>query len=117
AYLPRNQVARFLNWTSTRGIVIPGGLERGLADLRSRGFAAESGPDLGVLAVPIRKSDQAFASITVERMGFSDAAEANDRIAEVRAIATALEALVRANPELCRQPFEHIEPDDFVLPS
>jgi DNA-binding IclR family transcriptional regulator len=117
AHLPRNQVARFLAWATARGIVIHERLERKLIEPHAQGFASQPGPELSVFAFPIRNADQAFASITIEGAGFSDAAETATRIAEARAIVAALEALVRANPELCRQPFEHIEPDDLVLPS
>jgi DNA-binding IclR family transcriptional regulator len=117
AYFPRNQVVRFLNWATARGIVIPEGFERELAVLRSRGFAAAGPPDSGAIAVPIHKSDQAFASVTMESAGFSGAASSRERIAECRAIAGAIEAVVRANPDIGRQPFEHIDPDDIVLPS
>jgi DNA-binding IclR family transcriptional regulator len=117
AHLPRNQVARFLAWATARGIVSPESLERELAALRARGFAASSPPDSGAVAFPIHKSDQAFASVTLEGPGFAGASLASERIAECRAIAAAIEALVRANPDMGRQPFEHIDPDDIVLPS
>jgi DNA-binding IclR family transcriptional regulator len=117
AHLPRNQVARFLAWAPARGIVIPKGLERELAELRTQGFTSDSGPNGGVIAFPICKADQAFASITIEGAVLAGTAAPYDRVAEGRTIAAALETLVRANPELCRQPFDHIEPDDIVLPS
>lgn len=117
AHLPRNQIARFLAWATARGIVIPEGLERELAALRARGFAASSPPDSGCVACPIRKSDQAFAAITLEGPGFAGASSTSQRIAECRAIAGAIEALVKANPDMGRQPFEHIDPGDIVLPS
>ena len=117
AHLPGHQVARFLAWATARGIVIPARLEREFAAIRAHGFASDSQPDLGVLAFPIRKSDQAFAAVTIESAGFAGDSAAGDRVAECRAVATAIEALVRANPELCRQPFEHIESDDLMLPS
>ena len=117
AHLPRNQVARFLKWATARGIVIPEGFERQLAALRARGFASASPPDTGAVAFPIRKSDQAFASVTIEGPGFSGTSLTGERIAECRAIAGAIEALVRVNRDMGRQPFEHIDPDDVVLPS
>jgi IclR family acetate operon transcriptional repressor len=117
AHLPRTQVACFLACATARAIVIPERFERDLAELRTGGFASESGPESGVLAVPIRKSDQAFAAVTMDGAAFAGGFASDDRIAECRAVALAIEALVRANPELCRQPFEHIEPDDLMLPS
>ena len=117
AHLPRNQVTRFLAWATARGIVMPASLERELAALRGRGFAASTPPDSGAVAFAIRKSDQAFASIAIEGPGFSGASLSNERIAECRAIAGAIAALVRANPDIGRQPFEHIDPDDIVLPT
>ena len=113
AHIPRNQVARFLSQATARGIVIPEGLERELAAVRARGFASES----GAVAFAILKSDQAFASVAIEGPGFAGAALVSERIAECRAIARAIEGLVRANPDMGRQPFEHIDPDDIVLPS
>jgi DNA-binding IclR family transcriptional regulator len=117
AHIPRNQVARFLRWATARGIVIPEGLERELAALRARGFASASPSESGAVAFPIRKSDQAFASVTIEGPGFAGASLTSERIAECRAIAGAIEALVRANPDIGRQPFEHIDAEDIVLPS
>mgnify|MGYP003577907196 CR=1 FL=1 len=117
AHLPRNQVARFLKWATARGIVIPPGFERQLAALPARGFASASPPDTGAVAFPIRKSDQAFASVAIEGPGFSGTSLTGERIAECRAIAGAIEALVRVNRDMGRQPFEHIDPDDVVLPS
>lgn len=117
AHLPRNQMVRFLTWATARGIVIPDRLERELATLRARGFASERPPESGALTFPIRKSDQAFASVTIEGSGFPGVSERSHRVAECRAIANSIEALVRANPDVCRQPFEHIAPDDLVLPS
>lgn len=117
AHLPRGEVARFLAWAPARGIVISAGFERELAALRARGFASAVSRELGAVSFPIRKSDQALASITIEATGFSGAALSTERIAECRAIAGAIEALVRANPDVGRQPFEHIDPDHMVLPS
>lgn len=117
AHLPPNQVARFLAWATARGIVIPASLERELAALRARGFAASSPPDSGAVAFAIRKSDQAFASVALEGPGLPGDALSSERIAECRAIAGAIEALVRVNPDIGRQPFEHIDPDDIVLPT
>jgi len=117
AHLPRNQVARFLNWATARGIVIPGGLEPELAALRARGFASAAPPESGPIAFPIRKSDQALASVTLEGAGFAGGSLMSERIAECRAIAGAIEALIRANPDMGRQPFEHLDPGDIVLPS
>ena len=117
AHIPGRQVARFLAWATARGIVMPEGLERDLAALRARGFASASQPASGAVAFPIRKSNQAFASITVEGSGFAGPSLDSERIAECRAMAAAIEALVRANSDLSHQPFEHIDPDDVVLPS
>ena len=117
AHIPRNQLARFLAWATARGIVIPASLERELAALRARGFAASSPPDTGAVAFVIRKSDQAFASVVLEGPGLPGAALSSERIAECRAIAGAIEALVRVNPDIGRQPFEHIDPDEIVLPT
>jgi DNA-binding IclR family transcriptional regulator len=117
AHIPRNQVARFLKWATARGIVIPASLERELAAIRARGFATASPPDSGAVAFPIHKSDQALASVALEGPGFSGTPLMDERVAECRAVAGAIEALVRANPDIGRQPFEHIDPDDIVVPS
>lgn len=117
AHLPRNQVARFLAWATARKIVIPANAERELAGLRARGFASASPLEASPVAFPIRKSDQAFAAITIDASGFVGPSPLSERVAEGRAVAAAIEALVRANPDLARQPFEHIEPDDILLTS
>jgi len=117
AHLGRNQIARCLSWATARGIVIPAGIERDLAAIRARGFASGSATDSAAIAFPIGKSDQAFASIAIEGSGFAGTPANTGRIPEGREIAAAIEALVRANPDLCRQPFEHFEPDAVLLPS
>ena len=113
AHLGRNPVERYRAWASARGIVISAGLERELAAIRARGFASGSVPDLGGMAFPIRKPDQAFAAVAIEGSGVAGASS----LPEWRDIARAIEALVRANPDLARQPFEHIDPDAIALPS
>jgi IclR family acetate operon transcriptional repressor len=113
AHLGRNQIERYRAWASGRGIVISTGRERELAAIRARGFASGSAPDLGSMAFPIRKSDQAFAAVAIEGSGVAAASS----LPEWRDIARAIEALVRANPDLSHQPFEHIDPDAIALPS
>ena len=55
-------------WAAARGHRDSRRLERDLAAIRARGFAQRSGPDGGV-AFPIRKLDQAFASVAIEGSG------------------------------------------------
>ena len=115
AHLGRSQVARHLAWATARGIVIQAGLERELAAIRARGFA--HGSSLGAMAFPIRKADQAFAAVAIEGSGVAGTASKNDPVPEWRETARAIERLVRANPALSHQPFEHFDPDEVILPS
>jgi IclR family acetate operon transcriptional repressor len=117
AYLGRPQVARFLAWANARGIVIPDGLQRELSTIRARGFASGKATEPQAVAYPIRKADQAFAAILVEGSGLGAPAVKVSASDLFRGAAGALEALVRANPALSRQPFDHIDPDDLLLPS
>ena len=101
--------------TAARGRAFPG-LERDLAAIRDRGFAQCSGPDCGV-AFPIRTQNQAFASIVIESSGVAAAAPKAGEIPQGAEIARAIEAIVRANPALAYQPFDHLHPDEIGLPS
>jgi DNA-binding IclR family transcriptional regulator len=101
---------------SAHGVKLPAGLERELAAIRARGFAHGSNGRESGLAFPIRKLDQAFASVAIEGSGYVAAAKAAP-VPEWQEIARAIEAVVRANPALGNQPFQHIDPDVIVLPS
>ena len=116
AFLDRNHAAQHRAWTSARGLPSPAALERDLAAIRVCGFAQRSGPEGGV-AFPICVQDQAFASIAVEGSGLAAAGPKPSRRPDGAEIATAIEAVVRANPALCYQPFQHIDADEIVLPS
>jgi DNA-binding IclR family transcriptional regulator len=116
AFLDRNQAAQHRAWTAARGIVNPQALEPDLAAIRTRLFAQRSGPEGGV-AFPIRMQNQAFASVAIEGAGFASAAPKPGRRPDGAEIARAIEAVVRANPALCYQPFEHLDLDEIILPS
>ena len=116
AHLGKVEIGRHLAWLSARGVKLPAGLERELAAIRARGFAHGSNGRESGLAFPIRKLDQAFASVAIEGSGYAAAAKAAP-IPEWEEIARAIEAVVRANPALGNQPFRHIDPDVIVLPS
>ncbi len=111
AFLERNQAVRYLAWASSRGIAIPVTLERDLAAIRARGYAQGSGE--GGVAFPILLRDQSFASVAIEGLGPLEAAP----LREWGEIVRAVQAVVSANPALARQPFQHLDPDEVVLPS
>jgi len=115
AYLDRNHAAQHRAWMAARGPASPG-LERDLAAIRARGFAQRSGPDSGVV-FPIRKQDQAFAAVSIDGSGFAEGASKPGEIAEAAGLARAIEAVVRANPSLAYQPFDHLDPGQILLPS
>jgi DNA-binding IclR family transcriptional regulator len=117
AHLDRREAARHLAWLSARGLDRPAGIERELAAIRARGFARGAAPGPLGIALPIRKSDQAVAAIAVEGPGFAGAASKAGPPAEWCDIARAIEALLRANPALAHQPFEHLDPDEILLAS
>ena len=114
AHLEKSEIGRHLGWLSANGVKSPAGLERELAAIRGRGFAQGSHGRESGLAFPIRKLDQAFASVAIEGSGF---ASKMALIPECEEVARAIEAVVRANPALSHQPFEQIDPDVIVLPS
>ncbi len=116
AHLGKAEIGRHLAWLSSRGLAAPAGLESELAVIRARGFARGSGQEGGV-AFPIRKSDQAFAAIAIDGSGPGASSAKTGPRPEWQGIARAIEAVVRANPALCYQPFEHFDPDVIVLPS
>ena len=111
AFLERNQAAQQFAWASARGIAVPAALERDLAAIRARGYAQGRGE--GGVAFPICLRDQAFASVAVEGSGPLEAAP----LREWGEIAHAIQAVVSANPAFARQPFQHLDPDEIVLPS
>jgi DNA-binding IclR family transcriptional regulator len=113
AHITRNQIAHFRAWATARRIVIAKTGERDLAAIRAQGFARALPPESGALAVPILKSDQAFAAVLSEGEG----AGANQPGPKGQEIAEEIAALVRANPALAHQPFDQFDPDDVVLPS
>jgi DNA-binding IclR family transcriptional regulator len=115
AGLERNQAARYLAWASARGLARPAALERDLAAIRVRGYAQGGGD--GAIAFPIRLWDQAFASVAIEGFSPGAAAAKTAPLREWSEIVGAIEAVVRANPALARSPFEHLEPDEIMLPS
>jgi DNA-binding IclR family transcriptional regulator len=116
AFLNRNHAGQFRIWAAARGLVIPAALERELAAIRVRGVAQSAGPD-GATAFPIRVMDQVFASVTLDGSGFSASPSQPREIPEGAEIVRLIEAVVRANPGLARQPFDHLAPDEIGLPS
>lgn len=117
AHLGKAEIGRYLAWLSTHGVRLPAGFERELAAIRARGFAQGGNGRESGLSFPIRKLDQAFASIATEGYGLAPGTAKTAPVPEWREIARAIEAVVRANPALSNQPFQHIDPDVIVLPS
>ena len=113
AHITRNQMDRYRDWATARGIVISKAVEQDLGAIRARGFARSQPSESAALAVPILKSDQAFAAVLSE----GENAGANRPGPKAQEIAEEIAALVRTNPALARQPFEHFDPDVVLLPS
>jgi DNA-binding IclR family transcriptional regulator len=116
AFLGRSWSARHRAWATARGIASPAALEHDLAAIRARGFAQSAAPEGGV-SFPILVLDQAFGSVAIEGSGLAAAASQPGRHPEGAEIARAIEAVLRANPALAHQPFEHLDPDEITLPS
>ena len=114
--LCREDTLRYVSWISSNGFDIPVEIESDLAVIRARGFA-QSDARNGGIAFPICKADQPFAAVVVEGPGFAHRTGKAPPAAEWLTIARAIEALVRANPSLASQPFEHLDPDRAILPS
>jgi DNA-binding IclR family transcriptional regulator len=113
AHLGGKNIARYRAWAKARQADLPGTLERELAAIRQRGVAEDVSRATGGggFALPICHQGQAFAAVGLEAgMG---SAPKQDWAEVVQSI----EALVRANPALASQPFQHLNPDDIILTS
>ena len=113
AHITHNQIDRYRAWATERGIAISTTFEHDLGAIRARGFARSQVSESTALAVPILKSDQAFAAVLSE----GENGGANRPGPQEQEIAREIAALVRANPALARQPFDHLDPDGVLLPS
>jgi IclR family acetate operon transcriptional repressor len=117
AHFSSNEIRRYLAWAKARRLDPSGDVEPALARIRADRFASSPQDGPSGIALPIRKSNQAFAAIS------SDASLAHGRPSERRApaklseVVRALENLIRTKPALGDQPFQHIDPEEIVLPS
>jgi DNA-binding IclR family transcriptional regulator len=94
-------------------------LARDLADIRGRGFAIEEtafARGRAALAFPVRSGAHAIATIAIEGPVLDLARPAHDDLPHWRAIVQSVERLVQARPALFAGPFDHLDPDDIVLP-
>jgi IclR family acetate operon transcriptional repressor len=94
-------------------------LARDLDHIRGRGFAIEEtafARGRGALAFPVRSSAHAIAAIAIEGPVLDLANPAHDDLPHWRAIVQSVERLVQARPALFAGPFDHLAPDDIVLP-
>jgi len=95
-------------------------LERALADIRRRGFATEEtafARGRAALAFALTGGGQAIAAIAIEGPVLDLARPgAHDGLPHWREIVESVERLVQARPALFAGPFDHLDPDDIVLP-
>jgi DNA-binding IclR family transcriptional regulator len=114
ATLDDADVARYHRWSGAS-----------LADLaevvravREAGHAHEAlaGMESAELALPVRRDGRAVAALSIEGTGPAVAPEprASD-LKRIRRVVADLETLVAREPELARDPFAHVDPDELEL--
>ncbi len=105
-------------WCARRGHRAPS--TASLAEIRNRGFAVEETPfarGRAALAFPLRARAGALAAIAIEGPVLDLAhPAANEDLPRWRAIVESVERLAQARPGLFTGPFDHLDPDDIVLP-
>ena len=116
AHLDATVIAGHFVWAAGSDPQRDEAIRRELVAIRRRGYAQGSQPDGGI-AVPIRKQDQAFAAISIDSPDAAAMARDDRHKQKWREVAAAIESLVRANPALAQQPFEHLQSREVLLPS
>lgn len=119
AFRPDEDAEQFANWFTRRGPSAPRALLNDRALVRERGFAVQPLPfaaGRGALALPVRGPHGAVAGIAVEGpvLDLQNPCYHDDLTRWIETVA-ALESLVRSRPELTRNPFDHVDPDEIVL--
>ncbi len=98
----------------------PRTLARALAEIRDRGFAIEEtafARGRAAVAFALRGGGGAIAAVAIEGPVLDLARPgAHDGLAHWREIVQSVERLVLARPALFAGPFDHLDPDDIVLP-
>jgi DNA-binding IclR family transcriptional regulator len=117
AFRPDEDSERFAAWAKQRGAPRAWSEERGR--VRQRGFAVQALPfaaGRGALALPVRGPHGAVAAIAVEGpvLDLQNPCYHDDLARWIETVA-ALENLVRTRPELTRNPFDHLDPNEIVL--
>jgi DNA-binding IclR family transcriptional regulator len=95
-------------------------LARDLADIRKHGVAIEEtsfARGRAALAFPVASAGRAIAAIAIEGpvLDLARPHKHND-LPHWREIVRSVERLVQARPALFAGPFDHLDPDDIVLP-
>jgi DNA-binding IclR family transcriptional regulator len=116
AHLDADDVARHLAWAAGSDPQTGRAIKRELAAIRRRGYAQGSRPEEGI-ALPIREQDQAFAAISIDSPDAALMAREERHKQKWRGVISDVESLVRANPTLAHQPFQHLDPGEVLLPS
>jgi DNA-binding IclR family transcriptional regulator len=118
AYLTPDAADAYAAWVHRRGGRAPGA--PALAEIRKAGFAAEATPfarERAALAFPLRAGQEAIAAVAIEGPVVELALPvAHESLPHWRAIVQSLERLAQARPALFAGPFDHLDPDDIVLP-
>jgi DNA-binding IclR family transcriptional regulator len=117
AFLGDDAIARYERWSGASR-ADKRALRAGLRSALDSGYAtAESkGGEAAELALPIRHNGRAVAAVSIEGTGpaVSPEPRASD-LKRCRKIVERLEALVARQPELARDPFAHVDPDQLDL--
>jgi len=116
AFLSSKEIAGYRAWAKRQG---PRGEPSNaeLHNIAKRGIAFGEADSSGAraIALPLRVGDSAIAALAIEGPVFGGSRSATDNVASWRAIAARIESILRAQPELCANPFGHIDPDDIAL--
>jgi DNA-binding IclR family transcriptional regulator len=103
-----------------KGVLDAKALARALDEIRLRGFALEEtafARGRAALAFPVRADGRAIAAIAIEGPVLDLARPASHAdLPHWREIVASVERLVHARPALFAGPFDHLDPDDIVLP-
>jgi DNA-binding IclR family transcriptional regulator len=116
AHLNAADVARHFAWAAGSDAQTDRAIRRELVAIRRRGYARGLPPEAGI-AFPIREQDQAFAAISIDSPDAAVMAREDRHKQKWCEVISAIENLVRANPTLADQPFQHLDPDEVLLPS
>jgi DNA-binding IclR family transcriptional regulator len=116
AFLSAREIAAYRAWAKRHS----GTRETSKTELQTtaqRGFALGEEEFAGrcALALPLRAGDFAIASLAIEGPAFDGSRAAAKGVASWREIADKMESVFRAQPALCANPFDHVDPDAIAL--